>query len=79
MNKEYTIEKGDLKSQIKFLTSLKGFTLASLKEEINRRYKKTDSVRNLSNKLRNKTFRVSELIEITEILGYEIVFREKSN
>ncbi len=77
MKKEYKIEKEDLKSQVKFLASLKGTTLKDLKEEINKRYKKTDSVRNLSNKLRTKTFRVSELIEIAEILEYELILREK--
>ncbi len=77
MKKEYKIEKEDLKSQIKFLSSLKGINLKDLKEEINKRYKKTDSIQNLNNKLRTKTFRVSELIEIAEILEYELILREK--
>ncbi len=77
MKKEYKIEKDDVKNQIKFLASLKGLTLTDLKEEINKRYKKTDSIQNLSNKLRSGTFRVSEFIEIAEILDYEIILREK--
>ena len=49
-----------------------------LKQEVNSKYNKTDSVRNLGNKLRNKTFRVSELAEIADILGYEIYLHKKA-
>lgn len=52
--------------------------MAKLKDEINIRYNKTDGVRNLGNKLRNKTFRVSELAEIADILGYEIYLHKKT-
>ena len=51
--------------------------MSKLKDEVNSKFNKTDSVRNLGNKLRNKTFRVSELAEILDILGYEIILRKK--
>ena len=77
MNDEYKLETENLKEQIKYLSALQGITMSKLKDEINSKFNKTDSVRNLGNKLRNKTFRVSELAEILDILGYEIILRKK--
>ena len=77
MNDEYKLETENLKEQIKYLSALQGITMAKLKDEVNSKFNKTDSVRNLGNKLRNKTFRVSELAEILDILGYEIILRKK--
>ena len=77
MNDEYKLETENLKEQIKYLSALQGITMSNLKDEVNSKFNKTDSVRNLGNKLRNKTFRVSELAEILDILGYEIILRKK--
>lgn len=77
MNDEYKLETENLKEQIKYLSALQGITMSKLKDEVNSKFYKTDSVRNLGNKLRNKTFRVSELAEILDILGYEIILRKK--
>lgn len=52
--------------------------MLKLKDRVNEKYKKNDSIRNLGNKLRNKTFRVSELLEIADILGYDIYLQKKS-
>lgn len=76
MSKEYKLETDNIGSQIKFLASLRGFTMLQLKEMVNSKYGKTDSVRNLNNKIKNKTLRVSELAEISDILGYEITLKE---
>ena len=77
MNDEYKLETENLKEQIKYLSALQGITMSKLRDEVNSKFNKTDSVRNLGNKLRNKTFRVSELAEILDILGYEIILRKK--
>ena len=77
MNDEYKLETENLKEQIKYLSALQGITMSKLKDEVNSKFNKTDSVRNLGNKLRNKTFRVSELAEILDILGYEIILKKK--
>lgn len=76
MKKEYPLYTEDINSQIKFLASTKGYTLGKLKEKINSVYGKTDTINNLSSKIRTKTLRVSELIEIASVLGYEIILRE---
>lgn len=77
MDREIKLETENLAEQIKYLSALEGLTVKKVKELVNKKYNKTDSNRNLSNKLRNKTFRVSELSEILDILEYEIVLRKK--
>lgn len=77
MNNEVKLDLENLKEQIKYLGATQGITMNRLKEEVNIKFNKTDSIRNLGNKLRNKTFRVTELAEIAEILGYEIYLHKK--
>lgn len=76
MSKEYKLEIENIGSQLKFLASVNGCTMVQLKEKVNNVYGKTDSVRNLSNKIKNRTLRVSELAEILNVLGYEILLKE---
>ena len=77
MISEYRLDLDNLKEQIKYLAAVQGITMNKLKQEVNSKYNKTDGVRNLGNKLRNKTFRVSELAAIAEILGYEMYLHKK--
>ena len=77
MNREIRLETENLAQQIKYLSALEGLTVTKVKQLVNEKYNKTDSIRNLSNKLRNKTFRVSELAEILDILDYEIILRKR--
>ena len=74
---EYKLDDKNVRDQIKYLASKKGMTMLKLKELVNTKYNKQDSIRNLGNKLRTGTFRLSEFVEITDILGYEIYIREK--
>ena len=76
MINEYKLDTENLKEQIKYLAALQGLTMVGLKEKVNEKFGKSDSVRNLGNKLRNKTFRISELNEIMEVLNYELVLRK---
>ncbi len=79
MNNEYILEKNNVRNLIKFLATLEGKTLTRLKVDINHKYNKTDSLENLTNKLRNNTIRVSELLEIFDIIGYDLIARKKFN
>ncbi len=78
MEREIKLETENLTQQIKYLSAIEGLTVTKVKALVNQKYNKTDSIRNLSNKLRNKTFRVTELAEILDILNYEIILRKKS-
>lgn len=76
MEKEYKLDADNINSQVKFLASLKGYNIGKLKEKINFVYSKRDKVSNFSNKMKLGRLRVSELAEIADILGYEIILRE---
>lgn len=77
MENEIKLETNNLASQIKYIAALNGYTVTKIKEEVNKKYNKTDSNRNLSNKFRNKTIRVNELVEILDILDYEIYIHKR--
>lgn len=77
MINEYRLDEENIREQIKYLAAMQGITMLKLKEEVNKKYNKNDSTRNLGNKLRNKTFRVTELAEIMDILGYDIYLKKK--
>lgn len=74
----YKLDQENIRELIKYLAAMQGITMIKLKDRVNSKYKKNDSIRNLGNKLRNKTFRVSELLEIADILGYDIYLQKKS-
>lgn len=77
MDREVKLETENLALQIKYLAALNGLTVTKVKEEVNKKFNKSDSNRNLSNKFRNKTIRVSELVEILDILDYEIYIHKR--
>jgi hypothetical protein len=77
MNNEYKLTKEDVRTQIKSLIALRALTFDKLKSLINKKYKKTDSTPNLHNKLSKNTLKLSEFIEIMDILDFEIVLRDK--
>lgn len=65
--------KDDLKSYI----VKKGFNVSKLNEELNKKNGTDQSVQNLNKKINNETIRYDEVLEIAEVLGYEIVWKEK--
>lgn len=77
MKPEYLIEKYSLRDLIRSLALMEGKTLTRMKVDINHKYNKTDSLENLTNKLRNGTIKVTELLEIFDILGYDVLVRKK--
>lgn len=78
MTQEYPVNNENLRTLIKSITSLKGSTLTNLKVKINHKYNKNDSLENLTNKLRNKTLKVTELLEILDILNCDLIIRNKN-
>lgn len=74
---EIIINSKDLQKQVKNLLKKEGMNFTLLKYTINELFSKKDGVRNLHNKFKRNTIRVSELEEIAEILNYELVLRKK--
>ncbi|OGH98583.1 MAG: hypothetical protein A2039_02420 [Candidatus Melainabacteria bacterium GWA2_34_9] len=77
MVREYKLETNNLRNQLKSLAVMEKMSLTKLKILINEKYDKTDTLENLTNKLRNKTVKATELFEILDILGYEVILRRK--
>ena len=77
MDKEVKLETDNLALQVKYLSALEGLTVTKVKQLINEKFKKSDSIRNLSNKFHKKTIRVSEFVEIADILGYDIYLHKR--
>ena len=77
MENEYILSKDNIRKVIKLLTAFECKTLTRLKVDINHKYNKTDSLENLTNKLRNGTIKVSELLEVFDVLGYNVVVKKK--
>lgn len=77
MKPEFIIEKENIRTLVKLLATAEGKTLTRLKVDINHKFNKTDSLENLTNKLRNKTVKLTEFLEIAEVLGYELVIKKK--
>lgn len=77
MKQEYKLENDKIRALIKSLTSMEEMTLTKLKVLINHKFNKTDTLENLTNKIRNKTLRVNEILEIFDILGYDVVVKKR--
>lgn len=77
MKNEYILQNENIRQMVKLLATVEGKTLTRLKVDINHKYNKTDSLENLTNKLRNKTVKVSELLEILDFLEYDLIVRKK--
>ena len=79
MKNEYLLNTKNTREQIKYFLALRGLTLSKLKNLINEKFNRTDKTDNLSRKLINKTLRLTEFIEIVEVLDFEIILRDKNN
>lgn len=67
-----------LKYKLKGLIVSQGFTMSQVNNELNRRHGTNLSFQNFSNRFRKETFTYNEVEEILDIIGYQIVFKEKS-
>jgi hypothetical protein len=70
------IEMG-LKEEIKSNIIRSGLAMNEVVNHINEKYNRSDSLANLSNKLSRGTIKYSEVKEIAEAIGYEIVWQPK--
>ncbi|GAA0082984.1 LLM class flavin-dependent oxidoreductase [Clostridium sp. CTA-6] len=61
-----------IKDDIKSYIVKSGWTLTQVQEELNKKNNTNYSVQNLSKKLNNETIKYKELLQIAQIIGYEI-------
>lgn len=77
MNFEQKLKDDNIKTLVKSLSAMEDVSLTKLKVLINHKYNKEDTLDNLMKKLRIKTIRVSELLEILDVLGYDLIVRKR--
>lgn len=70
-------EERKIHREVKAQLAHAGWTLTSVVNEMNKRRdrKNQTTVQNISNKLRRGTIKYSEILEIAEIIGYEIKWK----
>ena len=66
-----------LKDEIKANIVRKGYSMRQLAVLLSSKLNKSVTVQNLSNKLTNETIRYKEILEIADVLGYEINWIDK--
>lgn len=69
----------DTRTRIKSVLAYEGKTLKEVIETINiKNPKNTTTPQNVTNKLARKTIRFDEVSEIMDILGYDVIFRNRN-
>ena len=67
-----------LKDEIKGYIVSNGFTITDVAEELNKRNGTNYTMQNLSSKIRKESLKYSEILQIADIIGYELIWNRKS-
>lgn len=67
----------NIRNEIKAQIVRAGFTMQELVDRLADEYDWSDSVSNLSAKLQRESIRYKEVMELAEVLGYEIVWQKR--
>lgn len=71
------IKKGHIRSQIKAQIMMAGYTMAEAVERLSSEYGWSDSLSNFSAKLRRESLRYRDVLELADVLGYEIIWQKE--
>lgn len=77
MSFEQKISMDNIRALVKSLAAMQKMTLTKMKILINHKFNKEDGLGNLTKKLGTKTIKLSEVIEIFDILGYDLIVKKK--
>lgn len=67
----------NLKEEIKILLIKSEMSMTELVKRLNEKHNRNDTVQNLNGKLTRETIKYTEILEIADILGYEIKWQSK--
>lgn len=70
--------RASIHNEVMSKIKLHGWTLTHVVEEMNSRHpgRKDTTVQNISNKLTRGTIKYSEILEIAEIIGFDILWKD---
>lgn len=60
------------KKDLKAVIMKSGYSMAQVNEELNRRHNTNLGYQNFSNRLSKETFKYNEILEILDIVGYDV-------
>ena len=67
----------NIRNEIKAQIIRAGFTMQELVDRLADEYDWSDSVSNLSAKLQRESIRYKEVVELADVLGYDIVWKKR--
>ena len=67
----------NIRNEIKAQIVRAGFTMQELVDRLDDEYDWSDSVSNLSAKLQRESIRYKEVVELANVLGYDIVWQKR--
>ena len=67
----------NIRNEIKAQIVSAGFTMQELVDRLSDEYDWSDSVSNLSAKLQRESIRYKEVVELADVLGYDIVWQKR--
>ena len=67
----------NIRNEIKAQIVRAGFTMQALVDRLSDEYDWSDSVSNLSAKLQRESIRYKEVVELADVLGYDIVWQKR--
>ena len=67
----------NIRNEIKAQIVRAGFTMQELVDRLSDEYDWSDSVSNLSAKLQRESIRYNEVVELADVLGYDIVWQKR--
>lgn len=67
----------NIRNEIKAQIIRAGFTMQELVDRLSDEYDWSDSVSNLSAKLQRESIRYREVVELADVLGYDIVWQKR--
>ena len=69
--------KSNLRNEIKSYIVRSGYTMQEVVDRLSEDYGWSDSVSNLSAKLQRESIRYKEVVELADVLGYDIVWQKR--
>ena len=67
----------NVRNEIKAQIVRAGFTMQEIVDRLHDEYSWSDSVSNLSAKLQRESIRYKEVVELADVLGYDLVWQKR--
>ena len=67
----------NVKNEIKSIIVRSGITMQEVVDQLSEEYGWSDSVSNLSAKLQRESIRYKEVLELADVLGYDLIWQRR--